>query len=94
MNRQFSGKARQGTRMPRLKHIIGLASLVIFVGYFAVWRGYLLMAEHYGVLWGVLAASVAGLGVAVIAVVGVVVIQTLRKMEGGDGPEKKPPERR
>ena len=76
--------------MPRLKHIIGLVLLVIFVAYFAVWRGYLLMAEHYGTLWGMIAATVAGLGLVVIAVVGIVVIRTLRTMEGRDGAEKKP----
>ena len=76
--------------MPRLKHIVALVLLVIFVAYFAVWRGYLLMTEHYGALWGMIAATVAGLGLVVIAVVGFIVIRTLRTMEGGDAAEKKP----
>ena len=73
--------------MPRLKHILGLAALVLFVGYFGVWRGFLLAYEQLGPVWGVVLGILAALGLIVIAVAGVIIIRTMRRVEGGDRPE-------
>jgi O-antigen ligase len=73
-------------RMPRVKHMIGLAALLLFVAYFAVWHAYLVMSGHFGQVWGVVAATIGALGLAVIACVGVIVIRTMRTVEEHDDP--------
>ena len=72
--------------MPRVRHMVGLAALVVFVAYFAVWHGYIVMSAHFGPVWGVIAAAVGAIGVAIIAGVGLIVIRTMRTMEQRDDP--------
>ena len=72
--------------LPRLRHMVGLAALVLFVAYFAVWHGYVVMSAHFGMVWGVVAALVGAIGVVIIAGVGLIVIRTMRTMEERDDP--------
>jgi len=53
-----------------------------FVAYFAVWRGTLLMYEEFGVIWGVIAGVLSVAGLIVIVTVGIIVIRTMRHMDG------------
>ncbi len=80
----------EGAVLPRIKHIVALSCLVAFVAYFAVWRGTLLMYEEYGVLWGVVAGLLSGAGLIVITTVGIIIIRTMRHMEGAPAAEETP----
>ena len=62
----------------------------MLVAYFGVWQGYRTVAAAFGPAWGLAAAALSLAGLAVIAVVGAVVVRTLRAMEptSGSGREK------
>ncbi len=60
------------------------------MAYFAVWRGTLLMYEEFGVLWGVVAGVLSLAGLIVIVTVGIIVIRTMRNMEGVPVTEETP----
>lgn len=80
--------------VPRVKHMLVLGGLLAFVAYFGVWGGYRVIEQTFGPVWAAVAAVAAGLGLIVIAAVGVIVIRTMRAMEGngaadeggGEGP--------
>jgi hypothetical protein len=79
--------------MPRVKHMLTLGALLAFVAYFGVWGGYRITEQAFGPVWAAVAAVFAGLGLIVIAIVGVIIIRTMRimeerpaKEEGGEGP--------
>ena len=75
--------------VPRVRHIAGLCVLVLLVAYFGVWAGYETVSLQFGPAWGMAAALLAAAGLVVIAVVGVVVIRTMRAMEPGGEVEEK-----
>ena len=82
-----------GNPMPRVKHMLVLGGLLAFVAYFGVWGGYRVTEQAFGPVWAAIAAVAAGLGLIVIATVGVIMIRTMRIMEdraavdeGGEGP--------
>lgn len=64
--------------MPHVRHIIGLCALLLLVGYFGVWRGYEMARLLYGPAWGMIAALAMLAGLIVIAIVGCIVIRTMR----------------
>lgn len=70
-----------GRPAPRLRHWVGLAGLLLFLGYFGVWRGCTLVAHHFGLAWALAAAALGILGMAVVAVVGLAVIRAMRQMD-------------
>lgn len=76
---------------PRPRHAIGLAALLLFTGYFGVWRGYVLVESHFGAAWAVVVAIVGVAGLCVIAAVGLVVIRTMRRLEGLPPPDTESP---
>lgn len=53
----------------------------MLVAYFGVWQGYRTVAAAFGPAWGLAAAALTMAGLAVIAIVGAVVVRTLRTME-------------
>ena len=67
---------------PRRKHVLMLGGLLVFVAYFGVWGGYRVVEQAFGPVWATIAAVAAALGLIVIAVVGLIVIRTMRIMEG------------
>lgn len=73
---------------PRLRHSAGLAGLLVFLGYFGVWRGCELVALHFGFAWAIAAAALGLLGMVVVAMVGVAVIRAMRQMEEIPSPEQ------
>jgi len=73
---------------PRLRHSAGLVALLVFLGYFGVWRGCELVALHFGIAWVIAAAVLGLLGMLVVAVVGVAVIRAMRQMEDIPPPEQ------
>lgn len=80
----------EGGSLPRIKHIVALSCLVAFVAYFAVWRGTLLMYEEFGAIWGVVAGVLSLAGLIVIITVGVIIIRTMRHMDGAPVAEETP----
>ncbi len=60
----------------RAKHVVVLVAFLLFVAYFGVWRFWVLVERDFGQPWSTIAALVAGLGLVLIAVAGVVVIAT------------------
>lgn len=80
----------EGGSLPRIKHIVALSCLVAFVAYFAVWRGTLLMYEEFGAIWGVVAGVLSLAGLIVIITVGVIIIRTMRHMDGTPVAEETP----
>lgn len=88
MNLIFSGWEHRN--LPRIKHIVALSCLVAFVAYFGVWRGSLLMYEEFGAIWGAIAGLVSVAGLIVIVTVGIIIIRTMRHMEGAPVAEETP----
>lgn len=80
----------EGVSLPRFKHILALSCLVAFVAYFAVWRGTLLMYEEFGAIWGAVAGILSLAGLIVIITVGVIIIRTMRHMDGVPVAEETP----
>ncbi len=78
----------KGRPAPRLRHSVALAGLLVFLGYFGVWRGCELVALHFGIAWMIAAAVLGLLGMLVVAVVGVAVIRAMRHMEDIPPPEQ------
>lgn len=76
--------------MPRIKHIVALSCLVAFVAYFGVWRGGLMMYEEFGAVWGAIAALVSVAGLIVITTVGIIIIRTMRHLEGAPVADETP----
>lgn len=73
---------------PHLRHSAGLAGLLVFLGYFGVWRGCELVALQFGIAWAIAAAALGFLGMVVVAVVGLAVIRAMRQMEEVPPPEQ------
>jgi hypothetical protein len=67
--------------VPRARHMLVLGGLLAFVAYFGVWRGYRITEQVFGPIWAAVFAIAAGLGLFVIAAVGVIIIRTMRIME-------------
>lgn len=74
---------------PRVRHIIGLCVLVLLIAYFGVWAGYETVSLQLGPAWGMAAALLVSAGLVVVAVVGSVVVRTMRAMETGREPAGK-----
>jgi len=89
-NSQADQHPPEGHRQPapRLRHGAGLAGLLVFLGYFGVWRGCELVALHFGIAWALAAAALGLLGMVVVAVVGLAVIRAMRQMEEVPPPEQ------
>jgi len=67
--------------VPRVRHMLVLGGLLAFIAYFGVWGGYRITDQALGPVWAAVAAVAAGLGLIVIATVGVIIIRTMRIME-------------
>lgn len=83
----------QGNRkvVPRVRHMLVLGGLLAFVAYFGVWGGYGITDQALGPVWAAVAAVAAGLGLIVIATVGVIIIRTMRIMEDKAAAEDESP---
>lgn len=61
-----------------------LALLIFFVAYFGVWQLYVVMAPALGGIWAGVLTALAGLGLGVIALVGVIMVHTKGLSETAD----------
>jgi hypothetical protein len=58
-----------------------LVLLILFVGYFGVWQLFSMMLPALGLIWASILGMLAGAGLGVIIVVGVIMVRTKEVMD-------------